>query len=104
LDPVPFLIEVSQSILKETDQPDLVVDLADANGSASEHGAQIDIAPAEADTTAARVATTHCLALRSWLSVHLQRLSTLPEIPQPDVLKERCWQRKLSGAHKLNVI
>jgi hypothetical protein len=48
------LIEVSQIILKEFDQQDLVIDIAYANGLAGEHGAEIDLAPAGADAAAAR--------------------------------------------------
>jgi len=36
--PVPFFIEVSQIILQEADQPDLVIDLTYAHGLSSEHG------------------------------------------------------------------
>jgi hypothetical protein len=37
----------SQIILQEADQPDLVVDLAYANGLTGKHGTAVDLAPVE---------------------------------------------------------
>ena len=51
--PAPLIIKVSQVIVQEADQPDLVVDLSDAHGLAGERGREIDFAPADADATAA---------------------------------------------------
>ncbi len=39
-------MEVSQIILQEADQPDLVIDLAYANGLTGEHRAEVDLASA----------------------------------------------------------
>jgi len=52
-DPAPFIIEVSQIVVQEADQPDLVVDLANAHGLAGESGGEVDFAQADADTSAA---------------------------------------------------
>jgi hypothetical protein len=52
-DPAPFIIEVAQIVVQEADQPDLVVDLANAHGLAGESGGEVDFAQADADTSAA---------------------------------------------------
>ena len=48
-----FLIEKSYIKLQETDQPDSVLDLADAHGLAGEDLAEVDFAFADADPSAA---------------------------------------------------
>jgi hypothetical protein len=45
------LIEESQIVCHEGDQPDLVTDLLDANILAGKDTAEVDFAPADADTT-----------------------------------------------------
>jgi hypothetical protein len=51
--PALLIIEVSRIIVHEAHQPDLVFDLSDAHGLASERGREIDFASANADATAA---------------------------------------------------
>ena len=48
-----IIIEVSQLVVEEAHQPDLVFDLSDAHGLASERGREVDFAPADAEATAA---------------------------------------------------
>lgn len=47
------MIEVSQIVLQEADQPDAVLDFPDPHELSREHGAQVDLALADADAAAA---------------------------------------------------
>jgi hypothetical protein len=52
--PASFVVEVAQIIVQEANLPELVLDLADADGLAGEHGREVDFAFADADGAAAR--------------------------------------------------
>ena len=47
------MIEVSEVVLHERDEPDFVVDLLDADVLTGKDGAEVDLEPVEADTSAA---------------------------------------------------
>ena len=47
-----LVVEESQIVVHESDEPDALVDLLDAHVLAGEHGAEIDLAPAKANAPA----------------------------------------------------
>ena len=50
--PASFVVEVARVVIQQADQPDLVLDLSDADGLAGEHGGALDFAFADADAAA----------------------------------------------------